>query len=91
MISADCILANGLLFINVWIFSLIPLALAQKRVKEELKAQRIALTGLAPPKARLHDTKCHSSNSFKLNWITSQGSKVSKDRGGSSQPLALGI
>jgi len=74
-------MAIGLLFIIVWIFSLTPLALAQRRVKEELKAQRVPLTELAPPKARLHDSKCHSSNSFKLNRITGQGSKVSKDRG----------
>jgi len=59
-------MANTLLFIIVWIFSLSPLALDQRRVKEELKAQRVPSIQAVLPRVRLRDVKSDPRNSFKL-------------------------
>jgi len=83
-------MANRLLFLIVLLVLFTSLALAQRRVKEELKAQRVPLTEAAPPKARLHGIKSHPSDSLKLYSATARGLQVSEDRGLSWQPLAIG-
>lgn len=83
-------MANRLLFLIVLLVFFASPTLAQMRVKEELKAQRVPLTEAAPPKARFHGIKSHPSDSLKLYSATARGLQVSEDRGLSWQPLAIG-
>ena len=83
-------MTNRFLFLIVLLVFFTSPALAQKRVKEELKAQRVPLTETAPPKARLHGIKSHPGDSLKLYSATARGLQVSEDRGLSWQPLAIG-
>jgi hypothetical protein len=65
------------------------LALAQRTVKGQLKAQRLPSTEIAPPKARLHGAKRSPSDPHELYSATAKGLQKSEDGGLSWESLAV--